>query len=337
MRRTGSENQLRIRLAVDPGWRREDVIASLCPFSQSENLTPDAPEPLRRYLAWYHLWPRAGASLRLGTLDVAGYQVVVHRYAPEHPRGTVLVLHGYFDHVGLYRHLIHFLLEEGYAVVTWDQPGHGLSSGELVAIESFAEYQDVIDAVLDHMAAHESLPDWVGAVGQSTGCAALTEFILTHRESDRWRRLPRYVYLAPLLRPAHFRKARILYRLLSPFRRTWKREFSVNSHDPDFIRFLRTEDPLQPQILSVKWVGALQKWIRRVELSEPVEGVPLLIVQGDEDRTVDWRHNLPAYRRLFPGSQSLLLPGLRHQVVNETEEYRLKVWSLIRKHLDAGA
>lgn len=328
---------MRNRPLKDPGWQREEVIASLVPFNEAADLTDQAPEPLRRYLSYYGLWPCDTTRLRIGTLDVGGYRVVVHRYSPESPRGAVLVLHGYFDHVGLYRHLIRFLLEEGYAVVTWDQPGHGLSSGELVAIDSFEEYQDVIDAVLDHMVVHESLPEWIGAVGQSTGCAALTEFILTHAESERWRRLPRYVFLAPLLRPAHFRKARVLYRLFSPFRRTWKREFSLNSHDPEFIRFLRTEDPLQPRILSVRWVGALQRWIRRVETAEPVEGVPLMIIQGDEDHTVDWRHNLPGFRRLFPGCETLLVPGLRHQVVNESPEYRAKVWTLIRRHLSAGA
>ena len=44
-------------------------------------------------------------------------------------RGTVLICHGYFDYVGLYRHLIAHVLELGYAVLAYDLPGHGLSSG----------------------------------------------------------------------------------------------------------------------------------------------------------------------------------------------------------------
>ncbi|WP_369602932.1 alpha/beta hydrolase [Hahella sp. SMD15-11] len=255
---------MRVPAPADIGWQRHEVIASLSSWDAATDLdAASSPTPVIRYLDYYGLWFGGDVSQRIGTLNACGYRVVVHRYVPPGARGTVLVVHGYFDHVGLYRHLIRFLVEEGYAVVTWDQPGHGLSSGELVAIESFRTYQGVLDAVLD--AQGDDLPPWQGAVGQSTGCAALTEYILAHRADEAWRRLPRYIFLAPLLRPTRYRKARIMYRLISPFRRIWKREFSVNSHDPDFIRFLQTQDPLQPRVLSVRWVGALERWVRRVE------------------------------------------------------------------------
>ena len=53
------------------------------------------------------------------------------------PKGTVFILHGYFDHVGLYTQLIDRCLGAGFDVLAYDQPGHGLSSGTLTAIGSF--------------------------------------------------------------------------------------------------------------------------------------------------------------------------------------------------------
>ena len=53
-----------------------------------------------------------GVKHRFGYVDIDGYQLATHYYLPaEKPRGTVLALHGYFDHSGLNRNLIEFCLQ----------------------------------------------------------------------------------------------------------------------------------------------------------------------------------------------------------------------------------
>ena len=71
-----------------------------------------------------------------GKTHVAGFDVVVHGYVPKHPKGTVFMVHGYYDHVAIYKHLIKALIRNRYAVVAFDLPGHGLSSGSRAAISS---------------------------------------------------------------------------------------------------------------------------------------------------------------------------------------------------------
>ena len=70
-----------------------------------------------------------GVSHTFGRLESRGRRLAGHVFLPDEPRGTVVVLHGYLDHVGVHSRLIRFLLGTGHAVAAYDMPGHGLSSG----------------------------------------------------------------------------------------------------------------------------------------------------------------------------------------------------------------
>ncbi|WP_423811416.1 alpha/beta hydrolase, partial [Pseudomonas aeruginosa] len=41
--------------------------------------------------------------------------------------GSLLLMHGYYDHMGLYRHVVDWALGMGFSVLACDLPGHGLS------------------------------------------------------------------------------------------------------------------------------------------------------------------------------------------------------------------
>ena len=77
-------------------------------------------------------------SHRIGTLRSRKFDLVCQYFSvPLYlQRGTVFLVHGYFDHAGLYGHLIKHCLQQGLAVIIFDLPGHGLSSGEKARIES---------------------------------------------------------------------------------------------------------------------------------------------------------------------------------------------------------
>ena len=56
---------------------------------------------------------------------------------------TLLLVHGYFDHVGLFGHLVRYGLARGNNVVAFDLPGHGLSTGEPALIDEFSLYSRI--------------------------------------------------------------------------------------------------------------------------------------------------------------------------------------------------
>ena len=74
-------------------------------------------------------------------------------------------------------------------------------------------------------------------------------------------------------------------KLLGGFVQQLGRRFTDNSTDEAFLEFIRSRDPLQPQVLPVAWVQALERWIPRIESAAAVEHQPL-IIQGQEDGTV---------------------------------------------------
>lgn len=129
-------------------WDRDRLLMELSAFSfgtQSEG------EELNRYRAFYkqRFDDIEGVDSSLGWVNSGDFRLVLQVYRIAESVGTVFVFHGYFDHAGIYRHLIRFLLELGYNVVVYDMPGHGLSSGKRTSITDFKQYQEALDRVLE--------------------------------------------------------------------------------------------------------------------------------------------------------------------------------------------
>jgi lysophospholipase len=256
----------------------------------------------------------------MGCLEAGSYRIAGHYWLPEgEARGTVMVVHGYFDHVGLYRHLIRYLLERGYAVVAFDLPGHGLSTGERAAIESFDHYQDVLDAFLPEV--RRCLPGPVSAVGQSTGGAILLKRLFEEGGTE----FDRVVLLAPLVEPRLWWFNRFVYFLVHRFRDAVPRKFLANSGDDEFTNFLVDKDPLQSRQMPLLWIGAMKAWVDEFKAMPPCDH-PVTILQGDDDDTLAWRYNLRQLRRKFPNSRIRLIEGAGHHLVNERRELRQSIF-----------
>ncbi len=288
------------------------------------------------YLAFYGLdfaQRLPGVSHDFGVLQLAGHRVPVHFWQPAAARGTVTVLHGYFDHVGLYRHLIGFLLGEGYCVLAMDLPGHGLASGERASIDSFDTYIEVLAHCQRELASQGPAPRYM--IGQSMGAALAMEWALREGFSRANSPLAGMVLLAPLVRPRGWPLARLAYLWLRHFIHSQPRRFQPNSSDPEFLRFLRDQDPLQPRHLPVRWITAMVHWMREFERRTPCDLAPM-VIQGDRDGTVDARYNLAVVGRLFQ-PEVIHVPGGRHHLVNESPAVRAQIFSAVGSYLAARA
>jgi lysophospholipase len=285
---------------------------------------------LQAYLQHYGLAPLLSeCDYCIGLEQVGEVSLAVQYFRPRVPAcGTVVLLHGYTDHAGLYGHLIGYLLQQRWNVLIYDLPGHGLSGGAALAIDHFATYAAQLSALLERHA--DSLPGpWV-LMGQSTGAAIVLE---QQRSGDPFaRRVAGRVYLAPLIRPVMMGMIARKYRWFGRFLKQVKRIYSDNSSDAAFVRFVRRHDPLQHARVSVSWVRAMLEWNALIEASGPLAGKPL-VIQGEEDGTVDWRHNLGVLRRLYPSLQPALIARARHHLVNEAPALRHEIFRHIGAYL----
>lgn len=270
---------------------------------------------------------RPEVTVALGALAAGGYQLAIQGWWPREPRGSLLMLHGYYDHMGLYGHVVDWALSRQLAVLACDLPGHGLSSGARASINDFAEYQTALTALIAE-ARRLDLPRPWHLLGQSTGGAILLDYLLRGEPAPE---LGETILLAPLVRPHAWRQSLWTYRLVKPFVRALPRRFSVNSGDPAFLDFLQ-QDSLQPRELPALWVGALARWIPQLE-GAPASTRSPLVIQGEQDFTVDWRHNLGVLEAKFTRPEVLRLPEARHHLVNETEALRQRYFRWLDERL----
>ncbi len=256
----------------------------------------------------------------LGYVDSAGYRIACHLYTRSEARGSVFLLHGYYDHTGLFAHIIQFFLQQGYNVLAYDLPGHGLSSGKSASIADFDRYRLVLEDVMSYC--QSALPKPWLAYGQSTGCAIITD-LLIHRTSQAMPMPFEQVILsAPLVRPWLWRLSRIQLYLLRPFLRQIPRRFTDNSRDEQFLKRAHN-DPLAPVVLPTQWVSALDRWVRKIESSSWQIPLSPLILQGTDDKTVDGVYNIRALERLYDNPETLWLEGAKHHLPNELVQTRV--------------
>ncbi|RRJ82742.1 alpha/beta hydrolase [Aestuariirhabdus litorea] len=287
------------------------------------------PSPLEQACLQFYgiLFTDERVQQSVGYLDHQGQRIALYRFRPQRVSASCFLLHGYYDHVGLYGHLIRFLLENGVEVVAFDLPGHGLSDGERASIDEFGHYRSVLKTLISS-AERAALPKpWLG-MGQSTGGAILADWALGEGRDC----FDQLLLLAPLLRPHRWPLARVAHYLLRPFVKAIPRSYSDNSSDHAFLQFVRHQDPLQPRTLPVAWVGALARWIPHMLAASP-SPLAVLVVQGDEDHTVDWRFNLSAYQRLFPAARVLTLAGAGHHLANESIPLRKRYLQWLSQNL----
>ncbi|WP_447956671.1 alpha/beta hydrolase [Vreelandella sp. EE7] len=269
-------------------------------------------------------------SVYAGFIDTGQFNLWCQVWSPIAPKGTIFVVHGYFDHLGLYRHLLKSLLDKGWLVVLWDLPGHGLSSGPRAEINEFSDYQHCFTHLKETLQAASLAPTpWVG-IGQSTGGSILITDALEKREAARWAGI---VLLAPLVRPWRWSQASWVHLIASPFVKELPRKYRPNSTDETFTAFLRDQDPLQPERLSVAWISAMRRWIPRLLAFEPL-ALPTLILQGEQDMTVDWERNLEILADKLPEATVYRHPEARHHLVNEAATIRQALFAELEDFID---
>ncbi len=298
-------------------------------MSLADSTPAEYPESIRYYFDYYGLSPErkiAGVEHLFGTFESGRFDIAAHIYRPPVSKGTVVLMHGYLNHCGQLGYIIPYLLSCGYSVCAYDMPGHGLSTGPRGRIDDFDEYSSVLDAFEQVVKSKVEGPYHV--VAFSHGTCPVTQQLLDGEAGF----FDKIVLCAPLVRPVQWKKVRATYRLYWFFRKDVKRVIRRNTSDKQFLEFNRDRDYLHVQRVPLLWVRALEKWNAKMEsLSESERQV--LIIQGDADGTVDWRYNTKFLEKKFKNAKKVMIPGAKHELFNEKEKLKKKVFAEIGEYL----
>jgi alpha-beta hydrolase superfamily lysophospholipase len=299
----------------------------LPPFNAGAEADLSANTALCDYLNFYRLpTPNNHIKLLAGHLSDGDQQTHIMAWQLADAVGTAIVVHGYLDHTGLYRNLIGELLQRRMNVVCFDLIGHGLSTGEPGYISSYSDYVRQLNQVIK--VASETCPGALHAIGQSTGGAILLKQLIEQVDASNYP-FASLNLLAPLVHPKLWTFNRWAFKLTGRFRKTLKRVFRQNSHDPEFLYFLQHLDPFQPRRLPKAWISAMAEWVEEIE-NHSGSAFPVNLIQGDEDGTLDWQYNLKLLKNKLPNMRLNLIEGAGHHMVNEREDLREKIFAAIK-------
>lgn len=78
-----------------------------------------------------------------------GIELFYKKDLSNNPKATILINHGFAEHLGRYDYVAGFFQERGYNVYRYDLRGHGKSKSKIGTIESFDDFIDDLDQIVE--------------------------------------------------------------------------------------------------------------------------------------------------------------------------------------------
>jgi len=238
----------------------------------------------------------------------------------ENPKATVIIVHGYAEHSTRYTHVAEHLVNNGYAIETFDLRGHGQSEGKRAFVRSFDEYLGDLEQFLERVKQRIKAKNTF-LLGHSMGGAIVSLFAITRKPDIKG-----LILSGPALKisddisPLLVRLSSIIGTFL-PRLPTIKLDSSGISRDPEVVRRY-DNDPLVyrggiPARTGAEITGAT----RMIQAGMESISLPLLILHGSDDRLADPEGSKSLYERAQSKDKNLkLYEGYYHEVMNEPEK-----------------
>ena len=228
------------------------------------------------------------------------------------PWATVLIVHGIAEHSGRYERTGRLMAEAGLDVHAFDIRGHGLSGGRRVYVRRWEDFLD--DLELRLRAVREPGRALV-LFGHSMGALIALTYVCSDRPAPDL-----LVLSAPPLGAAVPAWQRSLVPILSRLAPTLVLTNPISgdqlARDPA-VGIASFADPLVQPRSTVRLGAELLKAMRRGRAGLGRLHVPTLVIHGGADTLVPTEVSEPL--ATVPGVERRVLPGLRHETLNEPE------------------
>lgn len=233
------------------------------------------------------------------------------------PKASIVVVHGYGEHLGWYADFLHTLTENGYAAYAFDQRGHGRSEGVRGDVVRFRDFVKDISTFIDYVRDRSSAGK-VFLVAHSTGAAAGLIYAAEHPgilsglvttgiyvrdagEYARWK-----VVLAPLLAK------------LAPLMPIQELDDNRAALNPQTVRALK-EDPLAYHGgVRLRMGLHFLRMERYLDNALGSVSLPLFILHGENDALASVDGSRLLYERAVSSDKRLeVVAGSGHMVLHD--------------------
>ena len=246
-------------------------------------------------------------------------------YQSWHPKSTtkaiVIIVHGLGVHSDIFGNIVEFLVAHNYGVYGFDLRGHGRSPGQRGYINSWSEFREDLQALLEVVKQKDSqLPLFL--LGQSLGGTIALDYTLRFRDQ-----LQGLILFSPALQvgisPLKIIIGRIVSKLLPDFSLDTGIGLVTSSRDPKVVETLAA-DPLRHTRGTARLSTEFFQTVTWIEKHTEMLQIPLLILHGGADqislpessrRLFDQITFADKVRRFYPESYHVLHLDLNYQEV----------------------
>jgi len=239
------------------------------------------------------------------------------------PRAVLIVVHGLGEHCGRYMNVVNHLVPLGHALYGLDHIGHGKSEGTRELVERFEDYTNTL-TIYCNMVKGWQTGKPIFLLGHSMGGLIASYYLLDHQASFRGGILSApFVKVSDSISQATITIGKILS-VVTPRAGLVTLDVGGISRDPEVVTAY-VNDPLVFHGKTPVRLGAeLLKAMLRVRAEAHRITLPLLILQGGEDRLIDPACGQLLYDKVGSKDKTIkLYEGLYHEVFNEPERARV--------------
>ncbi len=268
-----------------------------------------------------------------------GQQIYYQTWQPEGAtKAILLVVHGLAEHSGRYMNVVHHFVPRGYAVYGIDHLGHGKSPGTRVFVEQFEDYIIPLKQYFDQIQRWQPGKP-IFLIGHSMGGLIGARYLLQYQHE-----LAGAVLSGPLAKisenisPGLILMGKVLSKL-SPKAGVTQLDAAGISRDPAVVAAYVNDPLVYTGKITARLSAELLKTVQLVASQASQITLPLLIVQGSQDKLVDPRGAQELYARTGSADKTLkMYEGFYHEVFNEPERNQVlgDVEQWLEKHLPAA-
>ena len=236
-------------------------------------------------------------------------------------KGLVVIAHGIAEHSGRYAHVAEYFGRHGYAVGSFDLEGHGKSTGKRAYIQSFDHLLDDLELFLARARARAGEKP-LFLLGHSLGSGMVAWFMIDRSLAGvRGALLSGSLVTMGSSVPVWMVKAVKVLGALTPNLPLLKIDHSTISRD-QAVMDSYDNDPLNYRGKVLARTGdQINRALQYVQANMPRIQLPLLIVQGAQDRLVDPAGSRLLYEKAGSTDKTLkIYEGLYHEILNEPEK-----------------
>jgi alpha-beta hydrolase superfamily lysophospholipase len=249
-----------------------------------------------------------------------GQHIAVYEWKPEQARGVVVLVHGMGEHAGRYEHVAAAFNRAGYALRSFDLPGHGKSDGTRGHIASNALSLDLVAGqIAEAQATYPGLPCFL--YGHSMGGNIVLFYLLQRKP-----RLAGAIVTSPGLGTAEPVPAwktllgKAMYNMAPSLQMPNGLALAGLSRDPAVVAAYNA-DPLVHGKVSVRLgMDVLSNGREIIARAAEFPPVPLLLMQGSKDIVVSPQLT-DQFAKGYSGDLTYKVwDGMYHELHNEPEQ-----------------